>query len=502
MSRDVEALSAAGVPVYCERGRNGGVALLEGYRTDVTGMTDEELRALVALGSSADGGALGSSLASASRKLLAALPDARRAGVDRARRRLLVEHQGWRRAPEELPALPALDAALVADERVRLQYATGDAAHATWRTVDPYGLVSKAGTWYLVAAHRGRPKMYRVSRVRAVAATGTPARRPDERDLAEVWTELRERLETPTAEVEVRLLVDPALGADPAPRPPGRARRPVAHRGRRPRRAGESSWPRSGRSSAPGPASWATARRSRSWSRRRLREEMADAAARVVAMYTRINSAGVVRARLGSRAMTTVLVTGGGERLAEVAKAIEAAGAETTVVDTLDRLGEAVSGKTFDGYVQLPVAMTPRHGGSLVSRVEQFLSEGLLSRFRAAETVLPSLAESANVLLVGGQTNVDSDAPDDQEARTALMRVLAHALRAERAPSHLRVRTVGPEWSATDIAAKITQRRRERVGRRSDRRAPGHRQGLRRLARRGPRARAGRVLTSARQRCR
>jgi hypothetical protein len=153
--------------------------------------------------------------------------------------------------------------------------------------------------------------------------------------------------------------------------------------------------------------------------------------------------------------MTTVLVTGGGERLAEVAKAIEATGAETTVVDTLDRLGEAVTGKTFDAYVQLPVAMTPRHG-SLVSRVEQFLSEGLLSRFRAAETVLPTLAGSATVLLVGGQTNVDSEAPDDQQARTALMRVLAHALRAERAPSHLRVRTVGPEWSATDIAAKVT----------------------------------------------
>ena len=98
----------------------------------------------------------------------------------------------------------------MADERVRLHYATGDAPHATWRTVDPYGLVSKAGTWYLVAAHRGRPKMYRVSRVRAVAATGMPARRPDERDLAEVWAELRDRLETPTAEVEVRLRVDPA----------------------------------------------------------------------------------------------------------------------------------------------------------------------------------------------------------------------------------------------------------------------------------------------------
>ncbi|MEJ2867184.1 WYL domain-containing protein [Actinomycetospora sp. OC33-EN08] len=210
VQRDVEALSSAGVPVYCERGRLGGVALLEGYRTDVTGMTDDELRALVALGTSADGGALGPALASASRKLLAALPDARRDDVDRARRRLLVEHQGWRRAPEDLPALPALDAALVADERVRLHYATGDAEVATWRTVDPYGLVSKAGTWYLVAAHRGRPKMYRVSRVRDVERTGTPARRPDDRDLAEVWGELRDRLQEPTDEVEVRLLVDPA----------------------------------------------------------------------------------------------------------------------------------------------------------------------------------------------------------------------------------------------------------------------------------------------------
>lgn len=152
--------------------------------------------------------------------------------------------------------------------------------------------------------------------------------------------------------------------------------------------------------------------------------------------------------------MTSVLVTGGGERLGEVAEAIRAKGAETTVVDTLDRLGEAVRDTTFDAYVQLPVAMTPR-SGSLVSRVEQFLSEGLLSRFRAAETVLPRLSDSATVILVGGQTNVDIDAPDDQEARTALMRVLAHALRAERAPGHLRVRAAGPDWSPADIAARI-----------------------------------------------
>ena len=155
------------------------------------------------------------------------------------------------------------------------------------------------------------------------------------------------------------------------------------------------------------------------------------------------------------RTMTTVLVTGGGARLDEVVAAVEATGAEVVRIDAPGSLGEAVSGRSFDGYVQLPVPITPSQG-SLVSRVEQFLTEGLLSRFRAAATVLPSLAPSANVLLVGGQTNVDADAPDDHEARTALMRVLAHALRAERAPARLTVRTADHTWTAEQIAHRVT----------------------------------------------
>lgn len=154
--------------------------------------------------------------------------------------------------------------------------------------------------------------------------------------------------------------------------------------------------------------------------------------------------------------MTTVLVTGGGERLDQVASAVTATGADVIVVDTPDRLGEAVAGRTFDGYVQLPVAMTPPEG-TLVSKVEQFLAQGLLSRFRAAATVLPTLAPNATVILVGGQTNIDVDAPDDREARVALMRVLAHALRAERAPERLTVRTVDHRWTADQIAAKLTE---------------------------------------------
>jgi hypothetical protein len=158
--------------------------------------------------------------------------------------------------------------------------------------------------------------------------------------------------------------------------------------------------------------------------------------------------------------MTTVLVTGGGDRLDEVSSAVKATGAEVVVVDTPDRLGEAVTGKTFDAYVQLPVAMTPTEG-SVVAKVEQFLTQGMLSRFRAAATVLPTLAPQATVVLVGGQTTVDMDAPDDADARAAMLRVLAHALRAERAPERLTVRIADRAWTGEQIAAKVTGERDE-----------------------------------------
>ncbi|MDT7741633.1 MAG: hypothetical protein QOE59_711 [Actinomycetota bacterium] len=153
--------------------------------------------------------------------------------------------------------------------------------------------------------------------------------------------------------------------------------------------------------------------------------------------------------------MTTVLVTGGGERLDEVAAAVKAAGAEVVAVDDLGRLGERVADTVFDGYVQLPVAMTPAEG-SVVAKVEQFLTQGMLSRFRAAATVLPNLAQNANVMLVGGQTQVDADAPDDADARAAMLRVLAHALRAERAPERLTVRVADRTWTAEQIAGRVT----------------------------------------------
>ena len=159
-----------------------------------------------------------------------------------------------------------------------------------------------------------------------------------------------------------------------------------------------------------------------------------------------------------------VVLTGAGAAAAPVQAELESAGVR--VITVPDEAGDAASvvssaiaartaGQHVDAYVQLPkllaVEQTPS-GGSLVARMGQFLADGLLARFQMAAAVLPHLAEDASVVLVGGNTPVPGTAVDDQEARLALLRVLAHALRAEEAPRHLRVRVL-PHGTATQTVA-------------------------------------------------
>ncbi len=206
--RDVEALSAAGVPVYSERGRNGGVALLTGHRTDVvqlSALSVEEARALFAYGGR--GGPEDAALRSGLRKLLAALPATQRPEVERASERVVVDPTGWRRPAEDVPALSAVRDAVWADERLRLRYRSADAPRALTCTVDPYGLLAKAGVWYLIAAHRHRPRLYRVSRIEQVLRTGEPADRPPDLDLQALWRRLRADFEESPAAVDVTLVV-------------------------------------------------------------------------------------------------------------------------------------------------------------------------------------------------------------------------------------------------------------------------------------------------------
>src|SRR5207253_2357392 len=148
--RDVDALSSAGVPVYTERGPKGGVALLEDYRTELTGLTEDEARALFTFAGPqlvADLG-LDAKLEAALRKLMAALPESQRSGAQRARQRVLIDAAAWMRPAEPVPHLGIVQEASWADRRLRLRYRGGD--QSSDRVVDPYGLVAKAGVWYLV----------------------------------------------------------------------------------------------------------------------------------------------------------------------------------------------------------------------------------------------------------------------------------------------------------------------------------------------------------------
>ena len=210
--RDVEALSAAGVPVWTTPGRHGGIELMPGYRTDVTGMTAAESRALVALSGRAvpDDLGLGSALASAVHKLVAAVPASHRPAAQTARERVLVDHAGWyRTAPAGTggaPHLAAVQDAVWEDRRLRVRYRHGDRRLRTC-TLDPWGLVLKAGVWYLVAARRGVPRLYRVDRVEATTTLTEAAHRPAGLDLEAVWTRLRADVERPRAATTVRLRV-------------------------------------------------------------------------------------------------------------------------------------------------------------------------------------------------------------------------------------------------------------------------------------------------------
>ncbi|MFF4018283.1 helix-turn-helix transcriptional regulator [Streptomyces sp. NPDC001843] len=194
--RDIEALSAAGVPVYAERGRHGGFALLPGFRTELTGLNQDEALALLTAGSGRGDQAfgLGSALASAMRKVVDALPENHQATANDAARRFLVEPQtdllSRRPVTEEVPgtAMIEIRRSVLAGHKLRIHYAATDQA-PQWRTVDPIGLVTVRDRGYLLATRSGADRTYRLSRVLAAEELPEPAQRPNAVDLDRVWRE-------------------------------------------------------------------------------------------------------------------------------------------------------------------------------------------------------------------------------------------------------------------------------------------------------------------------
>ncbi|HEX4214232.1 MAG TPA: WYL domain-containing protein [Candidatus Dormibacteraeota bacterium] len=183
--RDLDALSGAGVPVVTDRGPNGGASLLEGYRTDLTGLTAAELEALLAFGGqgpAADLG-LGTEIDRAARKLTVA---AGSRATGRLRDRILIDGDRWFRSSPVPAHLARVQDALWLDRRVRLRYRRA-LDRVVDRLVDPYGLVCKSGTWYLLAGVGGQPRVYRVSRIEGAELSEEAFERPPGFDLRWAW---------------------------------------------------------------------------------------------------------------------------------------------------------------------------------------------------------------------------------------------------------------------------------------------------------------------------
>jgi predicted DNA-binding transcriptional regulator YafY len=202
--RDVESLAAAGVPVEALRGPAGGYRLAGGYRTRLTGLTADEAEALFAAGMPGPAAelGLGGELAAARLKLLAALPSELQERATRAQRLFHLDARGWFRAEDSVPHLPALASAVWAGCRARIRYREGN--RVVQRTIDPLGLVIKAGAWYLVAHRVAGMRVYRVSRVVSVRPLEEPCERPEGFELATYWQEWSRAFEESRPRVEVR----------------------------------------------------------------------------------------------------------------------------------------------------------------------------------------------------------------------------------------------------------------------------------------------------------
>lgn len=223
--RDVDQLSAAGVPVYAERGRAGGFQLMDGYRTRLTGFTPAEADALLLAGvggAAADLG-IGAEAAQAQLKLLASLPPDSGASAQRVVTRFHLDPINWYTRSEPLDLLPSLAAAVWNDQRIRIRYESW--RDLVTRDVDPLGLVLKAGVWYLVAAVQWQPRTYRVSNIQALEAIKGTSKRPPRFDLSRYWSAwsrdferrlMRERAVVKLSPIGRRILRDTSAAAHEA----------------------------------------------------------------------------------------------------------------------------------------------------------------------------------------------------------------------------------------------------------------------------------------------
>jgi predicted DNA-binding transcriptional regulator YafY len=209
--RDMEALSATGVPVTADRGSGGGWSLLENYRTNLTGLSLAEVQALFLTTPATILADLGLHKASEAAliKLLATLPSHSQHTAEYARQRIYVDATGWNRAEEMVPALPTLQEAIWQEQKLHIIYERGETL--VERLVDPLGLVAKGSVWYLVAAVEDQVRNYRVSRIREARLSDQSSRRPLDFDLAAYWVQATADFKENLPRYAATVRVDPSI---------------------------------------------------------------------------------------------------------------------------------------------------------------------------------------------------------------------------------------------------------------------------------------------------
>jgi predicted DNA-binding transcriptional regulator YafY len=208
--RDIDQLGATGVPVYAERGRHGGFALLGGYRTDLTGLDSKEAGAVSLIGAAqaAMDLGLGADATAARLKILASLPLGGGKVAERIAARFHLDPAPWYSRPTPPPALRRLAEAVWSDRKVRMTYESWK--KVTTRTMSPLGLVMKAAAWYVAGAVGSAVRIYRVDAIRDFKVTDEPAQRPRNFDLAHFWAEAASSFETRLRGERARVRISPA----------------------------------------------------------------------------------------------------------------------------------------------------------------------------------------------------------------------------------------------------------------------------------------------------
>lgn len=211
VARDAQALSEAGVPVYADRGRAGGYRLVGGYRTRLTGLARSEAEALFLSGLPSALREMGlEDVASAARlKVSAALLPSLRDASASAARRFHLDAPGWYQEPVTPELLPAVAEAVWDDRIVHARYRRGGRDEEVERELAPYGLVLKAGVWYLCARVAADFRVYRIDRFSAVAVSDERFARDERFDLPGFWDERAAQFAHSLLRTEVTVRVSP-----------------------------------------------------------------------------------------------------------------------------------------------------------------------------------------------------------------------------------------------------------------------------------------------------